>query len=72
MRDALRRFLTALSEERENERREKLVELPIRLAISEAVAEHQISSAAAGWYSKHTGVKHQHLENVSTKCVVQG
>ncbi|XP_048323600.2 nudix hydrolase 13, mitochondrial [Ziziphus jujuba] len=71
MRDALKMFLAALSEERENERREKLVELPIRLAISEAVAD-QISSAAAGCYSKHSGVKHQHLESVSTKCVVQG
>jgi diphosphoinositol-polyphosphate diphosphatase len=74
MRDALRRFLAAVSEEWENDRREKLVELPRRL-VSEAVAEHQMSSAssaAAGWYGKHSGVKHQHLGNLITKCVVQG
>lgn len=71
MRDALRRFLAAVSEEMENDRREKLVELPRRL-VSEAVAEPQMSSSAAGWFGKHSGVEHQHLGNLSTKCVVQG
>lgn len=73
MRDALGKFVTAVSEEREYDRREKL---PMRLLVSEAVAEHQhqLSSAAAGgWFGKqYSGVKHEHLGNLSTKCVVQG
>lgn len=75
MRDALRKFVTAVSEEREYARRENLVDFPMRrLLVSEAAAEHQRPSAAAGgWFDKqYSGVKHKHLGNLSTKCVVQG
>ena len=67
MRDALNIFLTTFSKEKPIGMREESVELPIR-PLSDAGDECQMASS--GCFGKPSSV--QHLQNTSSKCIVQG
>ncbi|XP_048428282.1 nudix hydrolase 13, mitochondrial isoform X1 [Pyrus x bretschneideri] len=55
MREALRKFATALSETRENDTRKELDELPLR-PISEIGSEHPMSSSSTS-FANHTSIQ---------------